>query len=552
MRFGPALEQVISYTGILGIVWSATFLLGLAEFLSGAFGLPVDTVVLFAGVVVVFYSVLGGSWSAQITDSLQAFLILAIAIVVAVLGIRSIGGMGGLFSAIHEAGLAEDYRIVKEVGHTYTSSAAKVMAGNYTVPWMFAQFLYAFILSANMTGCHRFLSTKDDGSARKAALLAAILAVAGAFIWYTPGMVARLKYEKEVMSISGIVLPDRPRLTAEETSDPAAAQAVAAYEQAQAEAIKQAKASGKLKGNPADKAYAVVAKELLPPGLLGLVVVSMFAATMAAMDGNLTGTAGIITKNIYPPLVRLLGGRPWEGRALLALTKIVNLSLGIAIIGLAYLIHHGAGSSSIYDIGLKIISFISAPTALPFALSFFVPTLPRWAPLVGIIAGLINSALMNWGVWLGDTLLAPSLADYSQWAGGLMWYQQLLLNTAIAVLSTGAMVIFWSPFDEPYVKQVEEFFRKIRTPVDFKKEHGEDSDHSLLKVVGGLGLIMAGAVAVLVFFAPDWTGRFSVLFIVAFVGGISGLMYYFGRRGARRQIPAAIPASSQEPPAAAS
>jgi len=80
---------------------------------------------------------------------------------------------------------------------------------------------------------------------------------------------------------------------------------------------------------------------------------------------------------------------------------------------------------------------------------------------------------------------------------------------------------------------VDEFFKQRDTPVDFKKEVGEEADHSLLKIVGGLGLLMAAAVAILVLFGENWTERLAVLFIVAFMAAVSAPLYILGLRKSR-------------------
>ena len=50
-----------------------------------------------------------------------------------------------------------------------------------------------------------------------------------------------------------------------------------------------------------------------------------------------------------------------------------------------------------------------------------------------------------------------------------------------------------------------------------------------LGLVGGLGLVMAAAIGILIFFAPDLTGKLCVLFIVLTISGVSGFMYFKGK-----------------------
>jgi len=544
-RFGPAVEQIWVYACLFTSFWGGVWLYSLAAFIAAAFNVPMVAVIVVTGVVVVFYSVLGGSWSAQITDALQSMLIMSIAIVVTFLSLKAIGGLDGLFAAIKAAGLEEDYAIIKDPGHIYTSKVGKIGDGFFTWPWLIVSFVYSFVIVANMTGCHRYLSTKNDSEARKAAFLTAALMVIGSCIWFLPAMVGRLQFEDEIDALAaktGYVQPvqaETPNDGVNEaetaaTGNEAASEAetAAAGNEAGKAAAKRIVARPKLQ-NPADGAYAVVAKRLLPRGLLGLVIVAMFAATMAAMDGNLTGAAGLVTRNLYPPLVRLFGGTPWEGRKLLVLTKLVNLGFGAWAICIALFLYATGGGTSIYERVQNIVSLLGVPLSLPFVLSFFVRRLPSWAPLVGMFTALIHSAVLKFGTVFAGIPVLDLIAQYSAFADGLPWHWRMPISMALAILPTGAMVIFWSTADEAYRRQVDQFFKQRDTPVDFKMEVGKDSDHSLLKVVGGLGMMMAATVSILLLFARDWTERGAVLFIVGFMSIVFGPLYVIGVRKSR-------------------
>jgi len=217
------------------------------------------------------------------------------------------------------------------------------------------------------------------------------------------------------------------------------------------------------------------------------------------------------------------------------LTKVVNLGFGVWAICMAYIFYLIGGHSSVYDMGQKVIALLSVPMSLPFVLSFFVRRLPSWSPLVGMVVALGNSFMMTFGAQVGESIGMQWMVDYGTWAGSLPWHWQMPLNMAFAILPTGAMVIFWSTADEKYRRQVDEFFRNRDTPVDFKGEVGKDADHSLLKIVGGLGLAMAAGVSILTFFGEDWTERLAVLFIVGFMTAISAPLYIIGHIKARKR-----------------
>jgi len=522
LRYGPVVEQVNAYMGSLtGMFWGGIWLFAMAEFLAVVFHIPVPTVIIFTGIVVVFYSVSGGSWSVQITDTLQAYILVPIALVVLFLSLKSVGGFGGLLEQIDAKGLAGDYKVIMEPGHKYMGGA-RVGAGYFTVGWIGAQFIYRFILSANMTACWRFLSCKSDGDARKAAILAGALLFCGSFVWYVPAMVGRVKFEDEIMALGKTKVTAAAEPTA---SQPTGAKEAGAIIAAATEEIAEQEDDGSPKlNNAADGAYAVVAKNVLPPGLLGLVVIGLFAATMSSLDSSLTGQAGIVTNNLYPPLARLFGGKPWTGRKLLRLTQVVNLLLGIWAITLALILWQKSGDKSVFEVGLEFIGMFASPMVAAMVLSFFVPWLPWWAPLVG----------MTFGFGCSTVFASTGLIE------GWYWHDRIFITMAATVVPAAASSVFWFTATPAYRARVDNFFKQIRTPIDFKAEVGESADHSLMKMIGTLGLCIAGAICILIFFAKDDQGNYvrdsivAVLFVAGCVASISTIMLVLGIRAQRK------------------
>jgi len=474
LRFGGTIQQIVLWIGLPGsFIWSGVFLWTLATFMATVFGLPMTPVILVVGIVLVFYSVAGGSWSVQITDNLQAFLLLPMVTVLAALSLYHIGGISGLFETIQAQGLTSDFALLKSTDHVYTSAAAKVKPMFYTVPWLVAMLLNQFMRAANMNTCHRYLSLKTGREAQKAALLAGSLTLLGAFIWGLPALVGRLAFSGAIEALP----------------------------------LKY----------PADGAYAVVAMKLLPAGVLGLVIVAMFSATMSSMDSNLTGTSGILTKNLYIPLVKRLGFKPLEGRKLLLLAKSINLLLGLWAVIAALLFARYGGGFGIFGAMQEILALVGIPLSTPFVVSLLMKKVPKWAPVAGLITGLAASITMKFH---GAELLGH--APY--------WHEKVFIISGMALIPTICTRVFWFTASQSYRKMVDDFFRIIRTPVDMEKESGAAVDHSHLKTVGGLGLLMSAIIAPLFFVSKTISGFFAVFTIFGFITLISGFMYYKGRK----------------------
>ena len=113
-------------------------------------------------------------------------------------------------------------------------------------------------LTANNLGAAgRYFSVKDGKEAKKAALLSMILMLAGCIIWFLPPMVGRLFYADQVTAMTQL-------------------------------------------SNPQESAFAVACMNLLPPGMIGLMAVAMFAASISSLDVGINGCSSVFVMNVYP------------------------------------------------------------------------------------------------------------------------------------------------------------------------------------------------------------------------------------------------------------
>jgi len=496
-RFGRLSEQILMYTGVpIGMVWAGTMLLGLATFVAPVFSLPVEWVLFSTGIVIVFYSVAGGSWSVQITDNLQGFILIPVTMAVAGLCLWKVGGFGGLLEEINRQGLAADFAWIKPRGHQYTYVAqglsGEISRELYTLPWLIIMGVYSVVHGSNIVGqSSRYLSLKTDREASKAALFAGFLTFANSLVWFVPPIYGRLFLTPQIEATASLGLK-----------------------------------------NAGEAAYVITAMNVLPPGLIGVVLVCMFAATMSSMDSSLTGNAGLIVRNIYPPLSRLLGFGELKGRALLVFTKIINLCMGIVAITVAAAMMwwQGAGGlfASFLDIAVRV-----GPFSLPFILSLFVKRLPFWSPIVGMVTGGTAAFLLQFG----ERLFGMTFP----WDINQIYHYKLVFVFFATIIPTLLTRLFWFTATDTFRDKVEKFFELIHTPVDFKKEVGKEQDAPLARVVGRLGMILGGLFLLLAI--PAWfqhsgeeaiRGTIAVLFIAGFIVAISAAYYIHGIRRARR------------------
>lgn len=465
-RFGPAAEQVKSWVNLLSsFFYAGFFLLGFGTFAAGLLHVPLWTVIVAMGFVVVFYSVSGGSWSVQITDSLQGLILLPVATSFTVLCLIELGGLGGLFDAIGQAGLTQDFSLIKADNYQY-SIDLPFRKGNFTSLWL-ASTAFSTILGAfHIQTCHRYLSLPDEKSARKAAIFAGVLTLLGCFIWYIPPITGRLLFESDVVSVKGI-------------------------------------------NNPADAAYAVTAMKMLPPGLIGLIFVCMLSATMSSMDGFLTGTAGVIVRNMIIPITRAFKRKEISDLGQLRLARGFNLLLGVWAIVMAFVLNRVGGDTGMFQVMQTMLVLVGSPSSVPFALALFYRKIPLWGLFAGIFSGIAFSTYLFIMRERGVTI---------------EWGYEVLAMKSVCLIPTLISSFFWNHTSVSFRDHVDRFFELIKTPIDTDREVGKTMDSDLLKVVGTYAMTIGLMILVLVFWCRSLAEVLTITGISGFLVGIAILM----------------------------
>ncbi|MAY75296.1 MAG: hypothetical protein CMJ31_11365 [Phycisphaerae bacterium] len=489
MRFGPVTQQAYAWLqGALGVLYAAVWLWGLATFTAAVFDFTalssalgwneVQFVIVVTGLIVVVYSVAGGSWAVMATDFVQSLILIPLTLLVAFLCLREIGGVGGMFDEIQRQGLSERFQLI--------NSADEFPLGKYGLAFAIATILYKTVAYSTLITAQKYFGVKDGAEARKAGLLACLLMAGGMFVWFIPPVVARLTMGDEVLAMD--------------------------------------------MSKPAEASYALIAVRLLPVGLTGLIVVAMLAATMSSMDSGLNRNAGVFIRDIEPLFRKLLKLPEATPRANLLMSRIVSIVLGVIIIGLA-LYFSGADGEGVFEAMLNIGALVALPMAIPMFLALFIRRVPGWAGLASVAAATVPSAIGFFAgkplfqSWFAGGSLDPLLTE--SWS----YQRQVFINVAVGVGAFVATIPFWKTAGARYRAHVDAFFTRMHTPVDFEKEVGQANDGNQLRVIGVFAMLIGGFVGLLMVIpGNDLAGRLSILFVAASVAGVGALLFFAGRR----------------------
>lgn len=469
LRFGEITRNFYAlYEVPVRILYSSMALYSLGIFCSAVFGYNINAVIVLCGIVVLIYSATGGRWAVMATDFLQGLILIPLTVIIAWICLDHLGGISNLFSAIEAEGLTQNYKMVND---------AELFAGAYTWGWINAIIVKQFLVYNSLNAAPRYFSVKDGREARKAALFASVLLLLGSFIWFLPPITARLLFHEQVMAIDI--------------------------------------------SKPSEASYAIASIQLLPAGLIGMIVVAILTATMSSMDTGLNTNVAILIKDIYPKISRYFKWKPKAEKQLLNIGRLYTWFLGFMMILLALYFAQQEGKG-IFEIMLDVGALLAVPIAIPLLWGLFFRNTPEWAGLFSIGSAFLVSCIIFFEIPLSFLGFSEEIA----WT-----YQQKLFS----VFGGGTFGFFSSMFFAPsqnskHRKKVDAFFTLMKTPIDFEKEIGAGNDLKQLTTLGKFGVAVTCFIGLFLLIPNPTEGRMAILALVLVIGFVSALMLRIGKK----------------------
>ncbi|MGV3000529.1 sodium:solute symporter family transporter [Vibrio sp. E150_018] len=468
MRLGKTNEQVFTWANVpLSVLQAAIWLNGLAVFTSAVIDIPLEETIIGAGLVVLFMSLVGGSWAVIASDFMQMLIITVMTFIAALVAVWKSGGVTNLL----EVGLPTQQLVGEGYSHTYLF-----------VGWFICIFVKQFFSTNNMVDSYRFIASKDTRNARKAALLACSLMIIGPLMWFLPAWFVAGHY------------PDTSTWGLE--------------------------ALGK---NTADATYYMFVHREMPLGMVGLMLAAMFAATMSSMDSALNRNAGIILKSVYEPYFC----KDSSEQNLMRVSKLLTAVFGIIII-ISALFLSSLKEFGLFDLMMLVGTLVGFPLLIPSIMCFFVRKTPDWAGWGTIVVGMCVSAFIAFVITpemiqhllgLNEPLSAREFAEMKSVTLGVIGHMSITLP--FFVLSK----LFYKEPSAERAKEIEQFFTNIDTEVvvedTLESIKADNKQHEIL----GKMLISAGIFLALLMFIPNplW-GRALFVLLAILIAGIGVLL----------------------------
>lgn len=159
-----------------------------------------------------------------------------------------------------------------------------------------------------------------------------------------------------------------------------------------------------------EQAYVLACKYALPEGLLGLMIASMFAATVSMIDSELNVYAGVLTKDFYKRLFKSA-----TEKSQVAVGRILTLILGALVTWLAILVPAMGGAE---DIILSITALVAGITVLPVIWGMFSKRINQKGIFLAIAISSALIILSKYGFLIQDgwfvSELSPKLVFWIQ------------------------------------------------------------------------------------------------------------------------------------------
>ncbi len=277
------------------------------------------------------YTIAGGLAAVIYTDLVQTLILISGAVILSFIGLHRVGGFAGLRAALP----ADYFHMIKP-------------ATDPEFPWT-GIFLGAPILGiwywcTDQVIVQRVLSAKDEGHAKAGTIFAGFLKILPVFMLVLPGMIALALY-RDLFKIG----PDGRVLNG-------------------------------------DIAYPTLIINLLPQGLVGLMIAALLAALMGAMSSVFNSASTLVTLDFYKKL------RPQASEH--QLVSFGRAATGIMVVlGLLWVPFIHLISSQLYIYLQSVQAYISPPITACFILGILWTRLNSSGAISSLLTGFVLGAV---------------------------------------------------------------------------------------------------------------------------------------------------------------
>jgi len=502
-RYGAATQQFVTWLRLpFLMLFGGVALNTVGVFMSGAFGVELPYVIMVLGGMVTFVSLVGGAFGVAASDFVQMFLVVTVTLVISAFGLMqpAVGGFSGLLAKAPDA-------------HFHWGQVARP---EFITLWFVALMFNTIFAQNSMEMSAKYLMARSDAHARKMVLFPLIGTIVGPLLWIVPPMVAAVVHPEGL----GNILP--------------------------------------MLSHPEEGAFLVTAHDVLPAGMLGLLIAGIFGATLSSLDASVNQGVGILVRNFYLPVIN----PKCSEKKLLIISKCCTAGFGLIIIKMGLIISQQR-TAGLFDFLNQLGVGLWLPLAVPMCLGLFYKRTPSWSgwgtALVGLITSFAimflvktqavldptsNKLVIKTQLWIETHLHLhlPVVSDLVSWIPGMSAplkpeevTQTFLIATAFGVIAVSMVwffftSLFYEKSSPEYQANVERFFSEQKRPIEDLTEEQVKENHKVVGAIGGLCMIFGGFVMLLMLVPNDGLKRLAFLFSGGCIFGVGWLLRRISKR----------------------
>lgn len=334
-RFGPWAKIYVSVMYLFTqLMRSGTILLLLALPLNVLLGWNIAAIIIFTGLGVMVYSLLGGIQAVLWTDAIQGIILIAGAVGCALVLMFSMPeGPAQIFTIA-----AADHKF------SLGSFGSSMTQSTFWVVLIYGLFINLQNYGIDQNYVQRYMTARTDKEAKKSALFGGLLYVPVSLLFFFIGTALYSYYT----AVPGL-LPE---------------------------------------GTPSDRVFPFFIVNQLPVGLTGLLIASIFAAGMSTISTSINSSATVIFTDYFKSVASEQGDERRRMKILYTSSFIFTiLSIGVALAMM--------NVESILEAWWSLASVFSGGMLGLFLLGFLVRRVNRTAAIAGVVAGVLVIAWMS-------------------------------------------------------------------------------------------------------------------------------------------------------------
>ncbi|MCP4645311.1 MAG: hypothetical protein GY851_33015 [bacterium] len=225
--------------------------------------------------------------------------------------------------------------------------------------------------------------------------------------------------------------------------------------------------------------YPLICKELLPVGMIGMMVAAMFSATMSMLSSDYNAVASVMTNDIYKRLVNPKA----SDRTLVLVGRLSTLLIGFIALGVGLALAATPGEKDLVKIMARVFGVLLPPVGIPLLMGL----LSRRTSNIGAICGFLTGVVLGLAAY-GISYVKPEW-EFIRAVTCLTWV------TSIPTLVVTTVVSRLAPDSREKRTEVDTFLGGLHGAVPDAQtpeaeDTGGDKAASALTIIGVAGIAM--------------------------------------------------------------